>query len=89
MAVRSFRFPLFYATESLLHSFPDAALFLIFSLNFNTLSIYTNVLAKTVFFTAVKIQFKAIWVVMPRSVLVGYQRLLGPCCLYCNITLKM
>jgi hypothetical protein len=31
---------------------------------------------------AVMFQFKVFWVVMPCSVVVGYQHFRGPCCLY-------
>jgi hypothetical protein len=33
-------------------------------------------------FTTVKIQIEILWVVTPCSVVVGYQRFRGPCCLH-------
>jgi hypothetical protein len=36
-------------------------------------------------FTVVKNQVKAFWVVMPSSVVVGYQCFRGPCCLHLQV----
>jgi hypothetical protein len=40
-------------------------------------------------FMTVKIQFKVFWVVMPCSVVVGYECFGGPCQIYLHFTLKM
>jgi len=42
--------------------------------------------ARFLVFTAVKIHIEVFWILTPRSVVVGYERFGGPCCIHLQVS---